>query len=60
MEGSAIQHLWEIESAGAFDLGEITRLQQEKIEEIYLHLIALQQEVEYLEIELVPRPVVGV
>ncbi len=41
-----------IEVAGAFELGEITRLQQEKIEEIYLHLIAIQKEVECLEIEL--------
>jgi hypothetical protein len=42
----------EIEAEGAFELGEITRLQQEKIEEMYLHLIALQKEVEVLEIEL--------
>ena len=41
-----------IEAEGAFDLGDITRLQQEKIEEIYLHLIALQNEVELMEAEL--------
>ncbi len=43
----------DIEAEGAFELGDITRLQQEKIEEIYLHLIALQKEVELLEFELV-------
>lgn len=42
----------DIEAEGAFELGEITRLQQEKIEEMYLHLIALQKEVEWLEFEL--------
>lgn len=38
-----------IESEGAFELGDITRLQQEKIEEAYLHLIQLQAQLEYAE-----------
>lgn len=39
----------EIESAGHFELGDITFRQQEKIEEIFLHLIEKDQEISTLE-----------
>ncbi len=39
----------EIETAGSFELGDITFRQQEKIEEIFLHLIAMEKEVSDLE-----------
>lgn len=38
-----------IESSGGFELGEVTVMHQEKIEEIFLHLISLTQEVKELE-----------
>lgn len=38
-----------LESEGAFELGDVTRLQQEKIEEIFLHLIRLESEVDCAE-----------
>lgn len=40
-----------IEEAGGIELGEMTRNQQEKIEEIYLHLIELNKEVKSLKAE---------
>lgn len=41
----------EIEAAQGIELGEMTRLQQEKIEEIFLHLIDLNKEMETLKAE---------
>ena len=41
-----------IEAEGAFELGETTRLQQEKIEEIFLHLLRLETEVAAAEGQL--------
>ncbi|MBK7936954.1 MAG: hypothetical protein IPJ82_07570 [Lewinellaceae bacterium] len=41
-----------IEAEGSFELGEITKMHQEKIEEIFLHLIALEQDVATLEVGL--------
>lgn len=41
----------DISNAGGVDLGEITVLQQVKIEEIYLYLIQLQGQIEQLEKE---------
>ena len=41
-----------IEAEGSFELGEITKMHQEKIEEIFLHLIALEKEVAALEVGL--------
>jgi hypothetical protein len=38
-----------IESSGGFELGDVTVMHQEKIEEIFLHLISLDQEVNELE-----------
>ena len=39
----------EIESAGSIDLSEVTTNQQEKIEELYLYMIKLEQEISELE-----------
>lgn len=39
----------QIETSGSFDLGEITIIQQEKIEEIFLHLIELDKETREIE-----------
>ena len=41
----------EIEEQGGFEVGEITRNQQEKIEEIYLHLIEMNKRIKDLEQE---------
>ncbi len=41
-----------IESEGAFDLGAVTVSQQEKIEEVFLHLIDLENELDLLEVQL--------
>jgi hypothetical protein len=38
-----------IENAGGFELGEVTILHQEKIEEIFLHLITLEKEIVEME-----------
>ena len=40
-----------IEAEKGFEVGEMTRLQQEKIEEIYLHLIQLNKEIKELKTE---------
>lgn len=40
-----------IETAGGIEIGEMTRNQQEKIEEIYLHLIDLNKEIKKLKAE---------
>ncbi|MBK8416630.1 MAG: hypothetical protein IPL22_20240 [Bacteroidetes bacterium] len=50
------QHLPGIPTAAEIDaegqnLGEIQRLQQEKIEEVFLHIIKLNERIEYLEEE---------
>ncbi len=42
----------EVEAAGSFELGETTINHQVKIEEIFLHLIKLEEETENLEAEL--------
>jgi len=42
----------EVETAGSFELGETTINHQVKIEEIFLHLIKLEQETKMLEAEL--------
>lgn len=39
----------EIESTGSIDLSEVTTNQQEKIEELYLYMIKLEQEISELE-----------
>jgi len=41
----------EIEANGGFELSEMTRNQQEKIEEIYLHLINLNKQIKTLQSE---------
>lgn len=41
----------EIEANGGFELSEMTRNQQEKIEEIYLHLIDLNEQIKTLQSE---------
>ena len=41
----------ELAAAGGFDLGEITVNQQEKIEELFLHLIPLEKRVREMEAE---------
>ncbi len=41
-----------IEAEGAFELGSVTYMHQEKIEEIFLHLIALEKEIDEMEAEL--------
>lgn len=41
----------EIEADGGFDVGEITVNQQEKIEELYLHIISLSKRLESIEKE---------
>lgn len=46
----------ELAAAGGFDLGEITVNQQEKIEELFLHLIALEKRVRELEAEKRSNP----
>ncbi|MBN8679888.1 MAG: hypothetical protein J0M29_16795 [Chitinophagales bacterium] len=38
-----------IESSGGFELGEVTILHQEKIEEIFLHLITIEKEISEVE-----------
>ncbi len=38
-----------LEAEGSFELGEITYMHQEKIEEIFLHLIRLEKEISQLE-----------
>jgi len=41
----------ELIAAGGFKVGEMTTMQQEKIEEIFLHLIQLNKRIEALEQE---------
>jgi hypothetical protein len=38
-----------IESSGGFELGEVTVMHQEKIEELFLHLIAIDRDVKEME-----------